>query len=990
MVLLDTVVGILGPTTLRIADRVGNDWGAPRERALLAVLALHAGQPVSMDTLVDWVWPEGDEFPRRSTFHTYATRIRRALEQVDTAATLVPDHGGYRLDLNRLAVDYHRFRKLMSEARELRRRGRTRQASLVGGQALALWRGQPLVDVRTDRARNWRRRVTDDEWLPANSFLIETLMELGEYDAALTRLDDLQTEHPHHLALAELRLAVLYGLARYTDAQTYYLHTRRRLLDDVDEEAADHLREFHATLVGARRKNEPPVHADSPVAPRQLPHDLPAFVGREQQLRELDDAVGQRTSGVVVIAGMAGVGKTALAVHWAHRLRDRFPDAQLHVDLCGYADSPRLDSSTVVDTFLAALGHDMDANASLQARRMRLSNLLADRRALVLLDNVGDAGQVADLIPLLSNSVVIVTSRRQLGRLGASHVHVGQMTTPEAMALLASEIGTRLRTSTEQLTDLAAVCAGLPLAITLVAQHAALRPHVDLADYVARLGHSLALLKMGEDDSDATVTLEAVFSWSYHGLHDAEQRLFRLLGLHPGPDISLAVAVAAGGRTPDETTRSLDVLVGAHLLQQPTSLDRYRFHDLIRDYAHHVATHRAPEGEQHAAERRYLSFYLASARAAEVTVFPANVGLPQPPVEDRVAPLEFTDPQQAMAWCIRERINLDAVTYYAVERGYQRHAYLIPHSTSILYRCRGYNEASRAMLEVAVSSARAVGDEEALAASLQQLALVQTTLGAYGAARAHLDDALRIVTGIGHDVGQAYVLHAQARLAAVQGDLATATDTFLASLEAALRTDNLDVQCWNHYRLGEVLRARAQYDQALPHLHQARWLADKISDPTVPASIAISLGALFADRGDYTTAEAFCFEALDVIVDFRVVEAGAHLCLLLARISQGRDRYRDARDYLRRGVSLFRSLCNSAGEAAALDKLADTHSCLGNRDAAEEGWEQAAALYRDLEKPALVHGIELKLADVRVRGAYLPRMRPGPSKMDAAAETGLA
>jgi DNA-binding SARP family transcriptional activator len=281
---VEVTFGILGRTALQIDGRWDESWGRPRERAVLAVLLLHAGRPVRIDTLVELIWPENVPSlrDRAATVQTYATRIRRSLMRIKSEGVLIAQNGSYRVDVDRSSVDYFRSRSLVIDARSELRRGRPQQAIELASQAISLWRGQPLEDVQTDWARNWRLRVETDEWVPANTTFVEALIELGEFSEALIRVNEVSADYPHDLSLIKLRLTALHGLARYSDATTAYFTARRRLLDDSETQAADHLRQFYDNLINRHPAlNRKPERTETIVVPRQLPNDLRDFIGRK-------------------------------------------------------------------------------------------------------------------------------------------------------------------------------------------------------------------------------------------------------------------------------------------------------------------------------------------------------------------------------------------------------------------------------------------------------------------------------------------------------------------------------------------------------------------------------------------------------------------------------------------------------------------------------------------------------------------------------------
>jgi tetratricopeptide (TPR) repeat protein len=888
---------------------------------------------------------------------------------MDQPVTLVTESGNLCVDVDRSRVDYYSFQSLVAQARELRRRGQLREAMAVARRALDLWRGQPLDELRTERAENWRRRVWTDDWLPANALLVETMLELGEYDEAMARMNDVATQQPNDLTMAKLRLTALRGLTRNNDATAYYFATRKRLLEDGDEQAAGHLMTFYEDLVGDRTPSRPgPIVAESPAVPRQLPHDVVYFVGRGRLLDALDAACTTRTgeprSGVVILSGMAGIGKTALAVHWGHRARNRFPGGDLYVDLNGFSDGPPVSASTVIDAFLAGLGQTLDGRTCAQARAARLRTALVGRRTLVLLDNARDLQQIGDLIPLLTDSLVLVTSRGGMARLatwkGAQRLRVEPLSLSESATLLSGRLGLRGPPAEHDLATLAALCGGHPLAINLVADHATGRTGATMPELGEQLRRDGFLLTIG-DDGDAAASLQALFSYSHHALAPPERRLFDLLGCHPGLDISHAAAAALDGRTPADTRRSLDVLVSAHLLEQP-AIDRYRSHDLIRDYVRHVALPGHPPTGRITAEKRLLSFYLATAYNAEAQLFPSHTAPTPMATEDNVTPATFSEDEEAMAWCLEEMSNLDAAIHYAASRSHHGYAWRLPQALSAIYERLGFYVRSRAIQMIGVASALADGDAVSEGALWQELGLVNIRLGDYSTARECLHHALSIATNGDHDGNRAYALHTFGQLEVLEGNVERGIELYRECLDIARRISNMDIETWTHYRLGEALRDQDHYEQALLSLYQALWLTDASThDASLRAHILISLGALFADRNDHAAAEAHCRQALKVIVEIRYTMGGASVCYVLARINKDRGYLRDARGYARRSVALYRQIHHSEDEAKALELLGDIVFVLGDVEAAKEGWEQAVSLFQELNRFSQIELIHRKM-----------------------------
>jgi tetratricopeptide (TPR) repeat protein len=978
--LVETMFGILGRTALVIDGTLLETWGRPRERAALGALLVHAGRWVPVSTLIEWAWPEEKAQPRNlgPTFHTHAARIRNWLRQMPSPPSLNVDSGSYRLDIDKSLVDYYRFTALLREARMHTKQKNSRQAAESARRALDLWRGRPLDDLAGEPARAWRLRVVQDDWLGANRTLLAALLELKEFEEVLTRVGELQTDHPGDATLATQRMSALHGLRRYEDETAYYFAVRRRLQHDGDEPAMEHVRRHHEGLRTRMSGSRPVPSAEPPIVPRQLRHDVSAFVGREDQLAELDaamkDRTGQVTSGVVVVDGMAGVGKTALVTHWGHQARRHFPDGDLFVDLNGFAEDTMVSQSTVVDDFLIALGHPPDAELTARARELLLTRLLSGRQMLVVLDNARDAKHVEHLVALLSDARVLVTSRHQLASLsattGARRVQVEPMTPAETASLLSIRIGTRREVTHDDLARLATLCGGLPLMINLLAEHIATRPAGQMPAFAEQLDGRQLISDVGEDGD--TVNAQTFFTWSYRALATPEQRLFRLLSLHPRTHFSIQAACALDGRGRTATTGSIRALIGAHLVERATTtLDRYQFHDLVREFAAQCTESDESVLARKTATRRLASFYLASAVHASRTLYPTRLTAPELAVEHAVEPIMPADTTQAKAWFDMERGNLLAMIGTAAADGHHDHAWRLTDAAVIFFDRHGYYEDSLSIQQIATASARTVGDQVGEASSLVGIGRVYLTIGNHREARRHLDAALRIVEDIEHDAGQAAVLGLLGKLETQRGDLSSALTLYRRGMTIAQKNDDEQGMCWTSCRIGEVLRAAEQHDQALVHLTRAQILAERSGDQSAHASTMVEIGRVHHDRGDHSTAAAHCEQALRVAEAIPDLVVSSDACIALAEINNARGDVRDAIEFATRAIRMS----NYSTAARAHEVLGDAHYANAEMPAAAAAWYEAAERYDQLGNVPRATTVHAKLAQLPETDVVLPWTR---------------
>ena len=467
-------------------------------------------------------------------------------------------------------------------------------------EALGLWRGTPFDGVASRWLADAETPRLVERYLSALERVVDLDIEVGEYDAHVSRLRTEIARHPLRESLWTRLLVVLDRSGRPAEALEQYERVRVRIADELGVDPGPDLRRIHAELL-ERDAHGPPSTATMPTLaaptsrrPHQLPSDIERFTGRSEALAALDALLplGDAAARPIVIAavdGLGGIGKTTLAVHWAHRVRDRFPDGQLFVDLRGFGPGTPVEPAAALDILLRGLGlaneqipNDVDARSAL------LRTTLAERRVLVVLDNARDSEQVRPLLPG-SSSLVVVTSRSQLrglaAREGAHRVSLGQFASPESAALLAATFGVRrVPYDTQTLTELADLCGHLPLALVIAAEYAARQPETGLRDLTGKLRDEPNRLDALDVGDDRASNLRGVFSWSYAALDAEAARLFRLLAGQPAADFSAELAGAVAGVDGEPVRRTLDRLVGVHLLQQSRA-GRYQFHDLIRAYA---------------------------------------------------------------------------------------------------------------------------------------------------------------------------------------------------------------------------------------------------------------------------------------------------------------------------------------------------------------------------------------------------------------------
>ncbi|MEU3456742.1 BTAD domain-containing putative transcriptional regulator [Micromonospora sp. NPDC006766] len=885
-------VRILGPIEVRSS---GNpiDAGPSRQLAVLAVLAVEAGRTVSPDALLDRVW--GDNPPRRvrHNLHVYISRIRQVLAAAGAPGTVVRGPGGYSLDLPAEAIDAGRFRDLVSRA--------DGSPDLLG-EALELFRGEPLAGLTGEWAARereaWQRRYVEAslQWAAAKQ-------QAGDMSGVVESLLRLSAAHPYDEAVAARLLRVLNASGQRARALDHYQVVRTTLAEELGTEPGAELRQLHQQLL----RDEPAAPAPRR-GPALLPPDAYGFIGREPHLARLDETLtrvaDQPTAmPICVVTGPPGVGKTTLAVHWAHRVRDRFPDGQLYLDLRGFGPgSSALTTGQAVRRFLDALGvasrrvpADVDAQLDLYRSEM------AGRRALVLLDNAHDVEQVRPLLPGSSGTVVVVTSRRRLTGLvaadGAWPVPVDVFSDAESRQFLLRRIDDgRADADPVAVAELTARCGRLPLALAMVAARAVLEPSFSIAELttdLARPGERLDALD-----------LRSVFARSYAALDPAAARLFTLLGAWSEPEITLAAVASVAGEPEAEARRTLGRLGEAHLVaERPRS--RWVLHDLLLEYAGELPL---ADEDRRAALHRGFQHLLHTAVAADLALNPHIEPAPLVPARAGVVVEPIATKNEAFDWFNRELTGL----LTAIERGERTPGfteYVPPLAEALctfLHRNGYWTEQARVQMAV-LRTARRLG-EPALEA------------------RAHLRLAHALTTGRDGE----------------------AEEHYLAAIDLYRGCGDIDGQAQAHRHLGWLYETRERYAEALDQAERALELASAAGSDRSLAEALNSVGWHNLLLGRLSGAVDFCERAVELHrrLGSRAGEAAALDSIGFAYHRQGRQP--DAIRYYEQSLALFRAVGARLDEAEVLDHLGDAHVAAGSTEAARAAWREAATILDSL------------------------------------------
>jgi DNA-binding SARP family transcriptional activator len=856
--------------------------GPPRRRAVLAMLALRANRAVSRDELVDGVW--GDSAPSSvvNRVHVHVGALRQVLEpgraRRAPGRVLVSTTSGYRLALDPDSLDIGRFDTQVARARRLSARGHVDEAADLYGAALALWSGPPLAAVPGPSADAERARL-DELRLATAEERAEAMLGCGRPATAVTELMALVAEHPLRERLRALLMMALSRSGRQAEALSVYAETRQLLGEELGVEPGPQLRALHQELLhsgecpgpGRIRLNEPGPDGGE-VVPRQLPPVARHFAGRTAELAQLDDlaaAAGRAGSmAIAVVHGTAGVGKSSLALHWAHRAAERFPDGQLYLNLRGFdpTAAPTQTAEAVrglLDAFAPArVPGSLDAQAAL------LRSLVAGRRMLLVLDNASTVEQVRPLLPGGSGAFVVVTSRDKLAGLvvaeGAHPVPLEVLPPADARDLLAGRLGAaRVAAEPAAVDEIVALCAALPLALAIMAARAAAHRNFPLAALAADLRDARGGLEAfaGADDS---TDIRAVFSLSYRRLSASAARLFRRLGLHPGPDIGLPAAASLDGRAAVEVRRALAELCRAHLVAEHRP-GRFTFHDLLRAYAAELVRTGETEGERRAAVRRLLDHYVHSTHAANVTLEPHRHPVVPVPLSPGVTPEAPADPPAALDWFGTEHAVVLAALELATGSGFDAHAWQLAWNLVEYLDRRGHWHDLGVTTRAALGAARRLDDRPAQARALRGLARACDLQDNDDDARTHLERALVLYRDLGDDLGQGYVQHNLSSVAERQGRYADGLVHARHSLTHFQRAGHAPWQARALNAVAWFLVLLNRPAEALPYGERALAMFADLDDPTGESSTWDTVGAAHRALGDPARAIACCRYALDMI-----------------------------------------------------------------------------------------------------------------------------
>ncbi|MFF9480182.1 BTAD domain-containing putative transcriptional regulator [Streptomyces sp. NPDC014733] len=997
---------LLGPLELWHDGRQ-RPIGSPKARHVLASLLYAQGEPVGVETLLDRVWGEEDETLDSpvATLQSYLSRLRTNLTRTvgDRARIDLVSPRRYRLSVaDPDDVDLYRLRRIRAEARAAQAHGDRETAAAHLRRAQALWRGEPLAEFPGAWAAAVGARLTEDR-RSLQEERIRLELELGRHTDLIGELRELVAENPlAQRAVAALMLA-LYRSGRDGEALELYAATRRHLHDQLGIDPGADLRTLQRRILAQDATLDAPPPPPPPTArlgqataappstgvSSTLPRDTKDFTGRTGELRTLLEAPpreGHPTAlPLTVVHGMPGVGKTALVVHAAHRLRTSYPDGLLYVDLRAYSDQPAYEPAEALTFLLRSAGvPDPPLPETFDERVARWREWTAHRRVLVVLDNARDADQILPLLPGAASCRAIVASRNRLAELdGATSLLLHELSLSEASALFTRVAG-RGRPSDAALRRIMRIFGGHPLTLQLLAGRLRHRDTWDLEYVAGRLAHADDPL----DEIGERVT--AAFRLSFADLRPAARRLFRYAALHPGPDITVDAAAALCAAPPDEIRRAADELLDRHLIEEPVR-DRYQLHDLSRVFGRRMCRMEVPRYARCQAMRGLLSYYLTAADRAERSAHP---GLRRYLVLDRESPYapDFAATgdgaaDRAAVWLTVERANLLAAARTAAAE-FPEFAALFPLAFLHSLKLWGIGEVAAELLDVAVTALRGTDDRAALARSLVARAdvLAQSDHGqALGCAseayahfetlgddhgradaslqmgRAHLaaghhDDcgdalerARELYRTAGDRYGVAESFNVQGAALIFCADYPRAMRCFVAMLDIHRGLGDLHGQAKAFNNMGEIHTHEGKREQALHHYEQSLKLVQRFGGRREAAILDNNMGDAHLGMDQVDQAQAYFRRALSSNRARGDAVGELNSLIGLGRTHAAAGRTEEAMRLLRAAESLALRLGNVYEQQRAMVGRADAHRLAGEYTTALETYDHACRLAEDFD-----------------------------------------
>ncbi|MET8975009.1 tetratricopeptide repeat protein [Streptomyces sp. NPDC004539] len=951
---MDLRIRVLGSVELHGNQQI-DPLGSTKERLALSCLALDAGRPVSTDSLIHRLWDDTPPARPLANLYTYIARVRRRLRSVDAESCLVQRAHGYLLDIDPDRVDSHRFQQLLTQARSLSDRGADQQARRLLVEAETLWRGEPLAGLPGLWAESVRG-ILAERHLSAQLMHADIRLREGHFVDLVPDLTALAEEHRTNEAIAARLMTAAYGCGRLADALRVYDTIRHRLAEELGADPGEALTRLHHLILNGvpveslLNRPEPTVPS-----PRTLPSHA-ELVGREAELTAIvrhaaevsaDPSGPRHIIALQTVSGMAGVGKSIIALHAAEQLAPLYPDGVVHLDLRTHApgQQPLTVASALASLIRAfgvpgsALPGDPDGLTTLWR------GLLDQRRAVVILDDVRDAAQLRSLLPGPSPSLVLVTSRRRLtGLPGLRSVELDVLPAADALALFRSVAGHERTRQTNEVADIVRLAGFLPLGVELLAGRLASRPTWTTSHLLRRLTQGQGRLREIRDGSRGSIA--AAFDVSFRALESEEQKVFRFLGLRFGPTVD-AYAVAALTDLPlDFAENILESLLEAHLVQEP-SAERYTLHDLLGEYARALVMSEESDAAREEALLRLAEFNLQAADFADRLAYPRRLRTDRALLTDRRTP-PWTDTAAARDWLAAERIGLMAAERHCRSTGHPRLAALLASALAAFLDDDGHSTESWRMHAAAAEHWRATADRRREIHALVDLGNALTCCGRYDDARTAYTRALAGAEDSTDTESSAETLHQLGILYWQLGEFPQALS--YQSRTLALHTTTGDpwqlARCRSnlgitHLYLGHFPESEENFEAALAGFRAS-------GDLRRYARTLINLSELHVRTGRTHTAREFLNEALTILGEMKIPTEIAATQVNLANTMESPRDLVEMLDLYQDSLSIFRRIGDRKNASETLHAMGIAYHSAGRFTEAADRHRRALELARSV------------------------------------------
>ncbi|MGH3381308.1 MAG: tetratricopeptide repeat protein [Actinoallomurus sp.] len=909
----------------------------PRQRAVLAYLLLNANKVISVNHLTEALWGGAEPSTARTQVQGDISALRRAFRMVRVSPPVHTRTPGYSITVGDGQLDIEVFQRYIADARSEYDHGNWETGVRLVRSGLELWRGTPLSDLTASYVEPAQSQLLELK-LNAAELLAELYFGLGDYVTAAAEITPIVAAYPLHEELRRKLMLALFRNGRQTEALR---HARELRAELAEQQGLTPGRSF-IKLEEAILRGDPSLDVHTPsqsmhfspkpvAAPTQLPSTPSDFTGRAEYLEALDKLAFPAVSSanpatVIALVGPAGVGKTALAVHWAHRTIDRFPDGQLYINLRGYDPRRSVTSLEALSRMLRGLGLAAEAIPSdLEDSANLFRSVVASKRMLVVLDNALSADQVRPLLSASQDTLTLITSRSKLTGLavreGARRLTIKALATDESLTLLGRILGPeRLRAESEEAAELAQACNRLPLALRIAAANIANQTAPRIAEFVRELAASDVLTAL-QVTGDEETSIQSVFDQSYTTVSETTRRCLRMLGLIPGPDFPMEAVSALTGTDLPETRQLINQLLEAHLVDEPAA-GRYTMHDLLRAYARKRTKMEDSEKDRAEARERLLDWYLRSADNATRLMFPQWVRLAIPDSVTARQPITFEDSSEAISWLDGEYPNLLAALREAADT---------PHAWLLADSLRGYFFVRRLRTDWITAAGTALA-----------------------AATAHRRPHAELASRLG--LAQAYQW---------LGDHPRALQQYESALRLARRIGKSDAEIACQGNVGSILVETGELVRAIPHLQEALAVgADASQNPNQLVTLS-AIGTAYQHLGQLPIAVEIHRRALALAGAVESISSEAYASANLGTALQAVGDLEEAESHIEHAIVLLRRLGDHDVESACLSELAAVHLDAGDiakaRHRAEEAWE----LSRTVESPHWAIPVLSMLATVR-------------------------